>query len=74
MCLAKFEEITLSSLQHSEEMGLEPNSIRLTLTLLGNHTAVHIFQYQGHPLTKERPVSQVNITKLSELNEVRASI
>ena len=55
-------------------MDLKLHSDRLTLTLLGDHTGVHTFQYQGHPLTKERPVFQVNITKLSKLNEVKASV
>lgn len=47
-------------------MDLRIESDRLTLILQDDKVGVHTFQYQGHPLTKERPVFQVDITKLSK--------
>lgn len=58
--------ISLSHLTYSPDLDVKVAESCVTLTLPADRTGVHTFQYRKKPLTRERPVYQVNITSLSK--------
>ncbi|KAF6024262.1 hypothetical protein EB796_017433 [Bugula neritina] len=56
----------LSEFTYSQDLRVDLLSDHVDLTLDGKVTGVHTLQYYGHPLTQERPVFQINITRLTE--------
>lgn len=55
---------------HTAELDTQIHTNHLTLTLDEDEVGVHTFQYLGHSLSRERPVFQVNVTRLSKCNFV----